>query len=140
MKILTLRRFVPENTVSTYGVLIYEKQPIAVTLELPDKNNEPNTSCIPTGEYICKPYSSEKYPNTWEVTNVPNRTYILIHKANFLRDIKGCIAIASEFDDINNDGVVDIMYSVKGFNKFMKIVDGEQEFKLVIEQAGSWVI
>ena len=140
MKILIIRRFVPENTDATYGIFLHENKPFAVTLELPDKNDHPDISCIPTGEYICKPYSSEKYPNTWEITNVLNRSLILIHKGNFISDIKGCVAVASEFSDINNDGVVDIMQSVKGFNKFMSIVQGETEFKLVIERAGTWQI
>jgi len=140
MKILTLRRFVPENIKATYGVMIYEKQPFAITLELPDKCNHSDISCIPTGEYICKPYSSEKYPNTWQLMNVLNRTLILLHKGNFLIDIKGCIAIGEKFTDINKDGVMDIGESNEGFNEFMDIVSGETEFKLVIEQAEGWII
>ena len=140
MKILTIRRFVPEQTVATYGVFIYEKYPFAVTLELPDKGNHPDISCIPTGEYICKPYSSEKYHATWQIIGVPNRTLILIHKGNFLLDIKGCVAVGEKFTDINKDGIQDIGESNEGFEEFRKIVDGETEFKLVIEKAGTWII
>ena len=140
MKILIIRRFVPENKIATYGVFCYGLIPFAVTLELPDKNNHPEISCIPTGEYTCKPYSSEKYPNTWQVMDVTGRSLILIHKGNFLLDIRGCIAIGEKFTDINLDGVMDIGESAEGFEEFLSIVKCEPEFKLIIEKAGSWLI
>jgi hypothetical protein len=58
-----------------------------LTLELPFKNNQPLISCIPQGIYNCKPYNSEKFPNTWEILNVPGRSSILFHVGNFACDV-----------------------------------------------------
>lgn len=82
----------------TFGVLIQDNwRPVCVTCELPWKNNQRKISCIPTGTYQCKPYSSPKYPDVWEVTNVPNRDAILIHKGNTIKDIQGCILVGQSF-------------------------------------------
>lgn len=140
MKILSIRRFVPENLTYTPGIFIYERQPFAVTLELPYKNNARGISCINTGEYRCLPYSSKKYPNTWQIMDVKGRDLILLHKANYLIDIKGCVAVGEKFTDINKDGVMDIGESNEGFNEFLSIVKGESEFKLIIERAGAWEV
>lgn len=69
-------------------------------LERPNLSNakdDPNTSknesgCIPEGVYLCKRYSSPKFPNTWEVIGIPNRASILFHSANTVDQLKGCIA------------------------------------------------
>ena len=67
----------------TYGVLMAKSQPpFAVTYELPWRDNQKSISCIPAGEYICRRYSSEKYKDTFEVTDVPGRSYILFHVGN----------------------------------------------------------
>jgi hypothetical protein len=77
---------------------------IAHTLECPWMNNRPNVSCIPTGEYLCKwGYSQRLRRNTFRVQQVPNRSGILIHPANYagvalmgLRtDLHGCIALGT---------------------------------------------
>ena len=81
------------------------------TLELPDKNNKRNESCIPTGEYNVKPRSSEKYAQHYLVENVENRDYILIHPANYYTQLRGCIAVGQDFFDINKDNHQDITYS-----------------------------
>lgn len=52
------------------------------TLERPWKDNASNVSCIPSGIYTCRPYSSPKYPDVYEVTNVPKRDHILFHSGN----------------------------------------------------------
>lgn len=63
------------------------------TIELPNKGNQQNISCIPTGTYSVIPYSSEKFPNVYQVQNVPNRDKILIHIANTVGDLLGCIGV-----------------------------------------------
>jgi len=62
------------------------------TIERPWLCNKPWESCIPDGEYRMRPYSSAKYPNVWEVCDVPGRTHILIHAANYSHQLAGCIA------------------------------------------------
>lgn len=133
MKIFTIRRFTPENREAIYGVLLDEiKRPIALTLEHPKK-------LISTGERMCRPYSSEKYPNTWEII-VDGRTKILFHWGNFFTDSEGCVLIGKSFQDLNGDGVIDISGSKDGFKEFMERTKGLTEFKLVIEESYQWTI
>lgn len=104
-----------ENTKQTLGRfflfdgldLIFE----CCTLELPDKDNKRNVSCIPTGDYKVTPRYSEKYKDHFQVQNVMMRDYILIHPANYYTDLKGCIGIGKTFFDINKDGETDITSS-----------------------------
>jgi len=65
------------------------------TIERPWINNTPWISCIPSGSYICKRYSSDKYRKTYEITNVPGRTHILFHSANYANEVAGCIALGT---------------------------------------------
>ncbi|MFA0814108.1 DUF5675 family protein, partial [Microbulbifer epialgicus] len=41
------------------------------------------------------PYSSAKYPSVWELQEVPGRSKILIHTANYASDVQGCIGIGT---------------------------------------------
>ena len=63
------------------------------TIELPNLGNQRRISCIPEGKYKVVPYSSQKFPNVYEIKDVPNRTAILIHAANTTKDILGCIGV-----------------------------------------------
>ena len=100
------------------------------TLELPDKNNKRNESCIPTGEYNVKPRSSEKYAQHYLVENVENRDYILIHPANYYTQLRGCIAVGQDFFDINKDNHQDITYSRQTLKELLEAApDG---FNLII--------
>jgi len=63
------------------------------TVERPWLGNKPFESCIPEGVYTVKRYKSEKYPDHYEILNVPERSKILIHEANFAKDVQGCIGI-----------------------------------------------
>jgi hypothetical protein len=80
---------------------------ICRTLERPNLSNakdNPKTAknesgCIPEGIYLCKRYSSPKYPNTWEIIGVPGRSKILIHTANTIDELLGCVATATKIID-----------------------------------------
>ncbi|WP_444945649.1 DUF5675 family protein [Microbulbifer sp. VTAC004] len=65
------------------------------TVERPWLGNRPFESCIPEGVYSCNPYNSLRFPNVWELQEVPGRTKILIHTANYSADVRGCIGIGS---------------------------------------------
>lgn len=100
------------------------------TLELADKKNKRNVSCIPVGEYNVKPRTSEKYGKHYLVENVENRDYILIHPANYYTQLRGCIAVGADFYDINKDGECDITYSRRAVKEMLEIApDG---FNLII--------
>lgn len=88
------RNYKSNSVVGDFEVSINNKHVLTLSsLELPWRNNLPNISCIPEGEYKCKPYSSAKYNNVYEVTGVMNRSYILIHIGNFTTDTRGCILV-----------------------------------------------
>ena len=48
---------------------------------------------IPAGVYHCGKYPSKKFGLRYHVRDVPERTYILIHAGNFVRDTHGCILL-----------------------------------------------
>jgi len=69
------------------------------SLELPWFNNARNASCIPSGSYLCEYLSksaSGKYRNVYHVTDVPDRSGILIHNGNVARHTKGCILLGTK--------------------------------------------
>ncbi|UTV99856.1 hypothetical protein KDW99_01520 [Marinomonas rhizomae] len=57
----------------------------------PDSAEEGSDQRIPAGSYRIAPYSSPKYPNAFELKDVPGRTYILIHPGNFHSNTEGCL-------------------------------------------------
>lgn len=77
----------------TNGTLTYLGEHICHTIELPDRNNIPRISCIPTGQYKLE---KRRYPRHGEQIGIPHvlgREAILIHAANdALRELQGCIA------------------------------------------------
>ncbi len=77
----------------TLGEMYLDGKLVCYTLELPDKGNKRNVSCIPAGTYNCEPWNSKKFPNTFHVENVNGRTAILIHKGNSTKDTSGCILV-----------------------------------------------
>ena len=66
------------------------------SIECPWMNNEKNISCIPVGSYEMQWRKSPRFGWTWELQDVPDRSYILIHVANFASDIEGCIGLGME--------------------------------------------
>jgi len=100
------------------------------TLELPELNNAPNVSCIPEGYYNVVPRQSPKYGNHLYITEVPNRSLILIHWGNYAgsvnpntghSDIRGCVLVGEKFVDLDGDGLADIANSKNTFKKLIQI-------------------
>jgi hypothetical protein len=96
MQKVKLKREIISNK-AVLGSLELESKEIAKTLENPWLNNEPFISCIPIGEYIVKTYSSNKYPNVWELQDVEGRSYILIHSGNVEEHTQGCILVGRKW-------------------------------------------
>ena len=101
------------------------------TLELPWKSNQKRVSCIPDGDYTVVKRSSEKYKNHFHILDVPNRSYILIHPANYVRQLLGCIAVGLKHTDIDGDGLRDVTSSRKTLEDLLEIMPNE--FELTIE-------
>ena len=68
------------------------------TVERPWKNNQANVSCIPEGDYKCEPFTGTRFQDVVQILDVPDRTFILFHVANFPHDVEGCIGLGSRFN------------------------------------------
>lgn len=135
---IILRR-VAENPDGTFGVLLLDNTPFAVTLEDRWKGNASNISCIPSGDYKavrCR-YSKEydyqdspKFGDTFVIENVPGRSKILFHKGNRDEDTRGCILVAEQFGKLWNNTA--ILQSKEGFDEFMALMQDVNEFYFTI--------
>ena len=125
-----------DNVDGTFGVLIDEDIPFAVTVERRWLNNKKwdgkEGSCIPPGVYVCKRITSPKFGNTFQVTAVPGRSEILFHKGNVQDDSHGCIIIGEQFEPLN--GKTAVIASGKGFGEFLQRLSGINEFNLCVTQ------
>jgi len=126
---------ITEGEHQTEGVLTVfegsEKIFQCFTLELAWKDNARRISCIPKNVYNVEKRYSTKYKNHFHVLDVPNRSFILIHQANFVRQLLGCIAVGRTLTDIDKDGLRDVTSSVATMNKLNKILP--DTFKLTIK-------
>ena len=115
----------------TFGVMLFDGKPFAVTGERPWLDNKKSVSCNPPGVYLCKRYKSAKYSDTFEIMDVPDRTYVLFHKGNFpLKDSEGCILVAEKFEEVNSE--VAVLESGHGFEEFTKKLKDVCTFALQI--------
>ena len=137
---VTLQRG-PSTDQGTFGVMTFGAE-VVHTLELPWRNNAPQKSCIPTGVYKCAIVKSPKFGRVYGVQNVPNRSNVLIHSANFAGDVgkgwttqlHGCISVALRVGQMrNNTGVMQSagLVSRTALTKLMEWADG-QPFELEI--------
>lgn len=91
VQILMLRRSYAAE--GTNGTITFRGKHICHSIELPDKENEKQVSCIPEGRYKLTRYHSKRFPDTIGISQVPDRSGILFHAANdALRELQGCIA------------------------------------------------
>lgn len=129
---LTLKR-VDAQSWGTYGVLIGKDGPFIVTLELPWLDNAQRISAIPKGVYTCKRVQSPKFGNTFEVTNVPNRSHILFHAGNSTADSLGCILTGTSFDPVGGmNGKNGVTGSKLALDELMDMQRAVDSFKLTI--------
>lgn len=135
MKLLIRRQFNEEKQTLGYMIVFNERNGIeftCCTLELPWKDNERQISCIPTGTYKGTKRTSPKYGLHIHILDVPDRDWILVHQANFVRQLRGCVAVGKKHIDIDGDGSRDVTASRDTMKELMThIPDGE--FDIVIE-------
>ena len=121
---------IAQSPVATYGVLLYEGIPFALTLERPWLFNRKSESCIPVGTYKVIRVQSPKHGNTFQVQNVTGRDGINFHKGNLEGDTEGCILVGEQFEPIN--GKPGIAASTAGFAQFLDLLKDLNEFVLEI--------
>lgn len=73
------------------------------TVERPWLNNKPFVSCIPEGDYELEWDTTGRIKNVPRLRDVPNRTQINIHPANYPHELHGCIAPGLDWNVV--DGV-----------------------------------
>jgi hypothetical protein len=121
-----------ENGFSTFGALRMDGRLFCFTLELPDLNNTPNKSRIPAGAYKCARVVSPRFGDTFEVKSVPNRSHILFHPGNSVRDTEGCILLGGTIGKLRGERAV--LNSGMTFQGFMNALASYEEFDLVITE------
>ena len=110
----------------TLGVMTVEGSDFrCFTLELPDKGNASNVSCIPAGTYEYFKRTSGVNGDVLELRNVVGRSFIQVHRGNFTSDILGCILVGKTIADINSDGIPDVTSSGSTMKTLLSILDDE---------------
>ncbi|QZI86935.1 hypothetical protein MYOV056v2_p0161 [Vibrio phage 184E37.3a] len=110
----------------TLGVMTVEGSDFrCFTLELPDKGNASNVSCIPAGTYEYFKRVSNANGNVIELRNVVGRKYVQVHRGNFTSDILGCILVGKTIADINSDGIPDVTSSGNTMKALLSTLDDE---------------
>jgi hypothetical protein len=118
------------NSRGTWGVAQLWMGPLKIyacyTIELPWHLNKRKISCIPKGSYKAGLQHSPKFGRELWYIDVPDRDGIMIHPANYISQLEGCIALGSQFVDINGDGVKDVSGSKAAVERFMHACGGHR--------------
>lgn len=132
MKTATLHRFCLASF-GTFGTLSLGEVTV-YTVERPWLDNQPFISCISAGKYSCRPrrFFRGGY-DAYEVTDVPGRTHILFHKANWPHELAGCIAPNAMLGPGNMACPMRGINSAAAFEKLMEWAGGDP-FKLRISE------
>lgn len=136
MKLVTVTRF-GYTPMGTFGKLGIDGTSFeAYTLELPWKSNEHGVSCIPNGLYKLKliPAGVHHVPAAggpaYLVLNVPQRDGIMMHIANTIDDLKGCIGIGSGLTFMREKWAIGS--STTAFRAFMEAMGGDVDAMLAV--------
>ncbi len=105
---------------------------ICKSLELPYKDNTPYVSSIPLGTYTVSKSQfwggKHKGKKCLRFDSVPNRSGILVHSANLIDELHGCIAPGLAVLEHFNYSA---MYSRKAFNLLCDAVDTVNEWEIL---------
>jgi hypothetical protein len=96
------------------------------SLELPWLLNQKYISCIPIGNYVGYKHVSPKFGNCIWIKDVDNRSEILIHPANYNRDLLGCIGIGDDLADIDADSLLDTTNSRFSMNSLLDLINKDK--------------
>jgi hypothetical protein len=129
----------------TFGVLVTDSSFTCHTGELPWKGNQEDISCVPEGIYVVTYRYSIKNGMCYHLENVPGRTVIEIHAANFCGDISkglksdllGCIAPGLDVGMLS--GQKAILNSRQALDKLESALNYET-FELTIKEDYSLVL
>jgi hypothetical protein len=126
----------PHQTNGLLAVVDADLTPVfaCITLELPWKNNQRSVSHIPRGTYKGIKHRSPKFGECVWIKDVPERSEILIHPANYVEQLRGCVAVGQFLMDVDGDGTADdISASRNTMKNILKMLPNE--FTVTIEDA-----
>jgi len=143
MNTIMLERFsyAPDGT---FGVMTLPSGKMLYTAERPWLGNAPSISCIPEGVYalgqrpssVVSRTSGGAFSSGWEVKDVPNRTFIMVHPGNFpMTDLEGCIAVGKDYQilkDKTGQYRNAVGLSRAAFEVFMRELDSRNSWDLEI--------
>lgn len=135
MKLIQIfRDYLPEQTVSELVMVDENGNNLfhGNAIELKWSNNVRRESCIPEGSYIAIKHTSPKFGTCLWIQDVENRSEILIHPANYSRQLLGCIAPGMKLADIDKDGLVDVTESRKAMNKILELMGNDTKIAISI--------
>ena len=136
MKSVLSRCYRPNETTGRLIVFDQDNKVLElVTLELSDRNNQKEFSCIPEGIYPIKKIISPTKGKCFLVENVLGRDNIEIHIGNYATgqriDTKGCILPGLKFMDINQDGNLDVSNSTLAMRRLLNILPNESTLIII---------
>lgn len=124
---------VEQTEEATIGVLVVDGESICWTLEEPWRQNKQNVSCIPIGRYpLVLEYSPSKRQKLWTIKDVPDRSYVRIHRGNTVDDTEGCPLTGSTPGVLNGKRAV--LGSRKAFIRFMSGMADEKEAEILVRK------
>jgi hypothetical protein len=129
---ITLRR-ISQTSLGTFGVLLNGDKQLCCTCERPWLDNKPDVSCVPPGSYVFTKYESPTKGQVWITQEVPGRSNIEIHSANWPFQLEGCIGVG---DGYLRDALFTII-GVADSRNTLDLLRGElaDEFTLVVEES-----
>ena len=130
--ILEIIRLEENFEFGTFGVMKLDKEVFCVTLEPRNEGNATGISSIPAQQYECRRYSSRKYPDTWQIMDVPGRDKILFHSGNLVTQTEGCILLAQHFGKLQANRAV--LNSGATFQSLMNTTRGYSKLHLTITE------
>jgi len=131
----------PDDGKRTFGVMTVGGLTLQTLerpwIEAPDgvPGGHPMTSCVPAGAYTLVLHDTPKHPQTWalvnpdlgvyhELADIPagnqGRVACLIHTANIVEQLAGCIGVGLTRSTLN--GEPDVGASIMAFNELKAVV------------------
>jgi hypothetical protein len=123
------RAYLPDGS-ATLGKLSLPDGWSCYTLENPWKDNQARVSCIPEGGYalglrespVVQRTTSGRYREGWEVQDVPDRTFVMVHPGNWEHNTEGCILPGRAFSWDGRHGPM-VTHSQDTFDALMARLD-----------------
>lgn len=116
-----------ERDGGTWGVLEGKNQAgklefLALTLELPWRENKKKISCIPPGTYPIRRHHSPRFGVCVAIDNVPGRSAIRIHAGNLPRHSTGCVLPGLTTGILSGEAA--LQYSQPALNRILRRFTG----------------